>query len=159
MRRTLSLLVLAVVVVGGVFAACHFAVCRWRVVHAVHVEDELVWLRTEFRLTAPELAEVRRLHEGYLPACDAMCVRIAEARKELTVALAGSTNVTPVVEQRLAALAQLRAECQAAMLRHFYTVSRAMPPEAGRRYLTQMQAATLGQPASELAGGHSHDQP
>ena len=35
-------------------------------------------------------------------------------------------------------------ECQTQMLRHFYEVSQAMPPEQGRRYLAEMQRLTLG---------------
>jgi hypothetical protein len=47
------------------------------------------------------------------------------------------------------------------MLRHFATVSQAMPPEQGRRYLAEMKRVTLGtnglmeQSMSDHAG-HEH---
>ena len=59
-------------------------------------------------------------------------------------ALATATNVSPDIDQKLADIAGLRAQCQAAMLRHFVDVSRVMPPEQGRRYLVRMEQLTLG---------------
>jgi hypothetical protein len=50
------------------------------------------------------------------------------------------------------------------MLQHFINVSRAMPPEEGRRYLEEMKKITLGahaeieQSMSDPAGhAHGHD--
>ncbi len=111
---------------------------------AAQPADELDWLRTEFRLSAPELARVRALHDGYQPECAAMCQRIGEKNRELDALLSGSTSVTAAVEQKLAEVAALRAECQAKMLRHFHAVSATLPPEQGRRYLAEMQRLTLG---------------
>jgi len=61
----------------------------------------------------------------------------------------------------LSEIAALRARCQAQMLQHFITVSQAMPPEQGRRYLAEMKRLTLG--TNELmeqsmsgASGHEH---
>jgi len=48
------------------------------------------------------------------------------------------------VQQKLTELGELRAQCQAQMLQHFIAVSRAMPPEEGRRYLAEMERLTLG---------------
>jgi hypothetical protein len=47
------------------------------------------------------------------------------------------------------------------MLQHFATVSQAMPPEQGRRYLAEMQNLTLGtheQNEESMSGntGHEH---
>lgn len=36
----------------------------------------------------------------------------------------------------------MRSECQAEMLKHFFEVSRAMPPEQGKRYLAWVQEQT-----------------
>jgi len=50
------------------------------------------------------------------------------------------------------------------MLEHFMEVSRAMPPEQGRRYLAEMKRLTLGfhdeieQSMSESAGHEHHHQ-
>ena len=56
----------------------------------------------------------------------------------------GATNLSPEAAQKLAEVAELRAQCQAQMLQHFIDVSRTMPPEQGRRYLAEMQRLTLG---------------
>jgi len=54
-----------------------------------------------------------------------------------------STNeVTPEITKKLTEIGNIRQECQARMLKHFYAVSRAMPEEQGRRYLAEMQKLT-----------------
>lgn len=142
MRRSFLLLAAVVVVASGVFAAGHFAASRMRVAQARSQTDDLAWLRTEFGLNEGELVKVRTLHEAYLPECDRMCARIAAANHELASVLVASTNVTPAVQEKLNAVAVLRADCQAQMLRHFYEVSRSMPSEQGRRYLQMMTKKT-----------------
>jgi hypothetical protein len=106
--------------------------------------DDLAWLRREFRLGDAEMQRIRQLHEGYLPKCRENCARIADKKKELQTALDNAQGMTPEAQQKLAEVAALRAQCQANMLGHFYEVSRAMPPEQGRRYLAEMQRLTLG---------------
>ena len=73
-----------------------------------------------------------------------MCARIAEQNRQLKSLLDGATNVGPGIEQKLAEVAALRAECQAQMLRHFQEVARSMPEKQGARYLAEMQRQTLG---------------
>ena len=63
---------------------------------------------------------------------------------------------------KLSAIAALRAQCQAQMLRHFVAVSEAMPPEQGRRYLAEIKRLTLGsheqveQSMNTGTPGHEH---
>lgn len=144
MRR--SPFILLLVLAGGivVFAASYLLAQRVCAKHAGSTADDLDWLRQEFRLTDAEMTRVRSLHDGFLPQCGEMCRRIAVKKGELESALAGTTNVTAVAEQKLSELAALRVQCQAQMLRHFAEVSQAMPPEQGKRYLAEMQRITLG---------------
>ena len=144
MRRPLLVLLAALALAASVFTACYFTAARMRANAPVTPADELDWLRTEFRLNDAELARVRVVHNGYQPECAAMCLRIGDKNRELDALLAASTNVTSAVEQKLAEVAALRAECQAQMLRHFHRVSETMPPEQGRRYLAEMRRLTLG---------------
>lgn len=144
MRRPLLIILAALALAVGTFTACYFTAARMRPTAPVAPPDELDWLRTEFRLGDAELARVRALHDGYQPECAAMCRRIGEKNRELDALLAVSTNVNSAVEQKLAEVAALRAECQAQMLRHFHRVSETMPPEQGRRYLGEMRRHTLG---------------
>jgi hypothetical protein len=125
--------------------------------------DDLDWLRQEFRLSAADLERVRQLHEGYLPKCREFCARIDHSKQELHELIDAGTNGPTIIEQKLVEIGTLRAQCQAAMLRHFQEVSQAMPPEQGRRYLTEMQRLTLGfheqvehamSPASSPHGHH-----
>lgn len=148
---------LGVVVFGGSYLLAQ-RICTRQLANPA---DDLAWLRQEFRLSDAEMAFIRKLHDGYLPKCHAMCERIAAKKRELAEALADATNVTPVAEQRLAELGALRAECQAQMLRHFAEVSQAMPQEQGRRYLDKMRQLTLGshekvEESMSGAAGQSH---
>jgi hypothetical protein len=151
----LGALALGVALFGGSFFAGQRA-CRM-----TRSADDLSWLRDEFHLGDAEMARIQKLHEGYLPKCAEMCAKIAAKKSELETALGGTTNVSPVAQQKLAELAALRAQCQAQMLQHFNEVSQTMPPEQGRRYLAEMQRLTLGfheQTEQTMSGstGHEH---
>jgi hypothetical protein len=106
--------------------------------------SELLWLKEEFKLNDAEFQRISDLHAGYLPKCREMCGHIAVKSAELRAMLAATNKVTPEIEGKLAEIAGMRAQCQRNMLDHFYAVSRAMPPEEGRRYLEWIQAQTLG---------------
>lgn len=143
MKRSLTIVALALCVATATFAASYLIAQRLCARHVVQADD-LAWLRQEFSLNDADLARVRKLHEGYLPKCAEMCGRIAAKKQELEQALAGQTNLTTAAEKNLSELGALRAQCQTEMLRHFVEVSQAMPPEQGKRYLAQMQRLTLG---------------
>ncbi len=98
-------------------------------------QPELAWLKHEFNLGDAEFKRVSELHAGYLPQCMERCRRIDELNDKLSNTLASATQVTPELEKLLSERAQMRAACQAEMLKHFFEVSRAMPPEQGKRYL------------------------
>ena len=127
--------------------------------------DPLDWLRTEFHLNADQLARIRQLHDGYLPTCESHCDRIARLNASLKVVLEDREKgaASPEVSELLKQIGVARAECQAAMLRHFVEVSRAMEPEQGRRYLAEMQRLTIfshgnieASMSSEHPGDHGH---
>jgi hypothetical protein len=128
-------LLLAVAAYAGLFLA------RTAPRHA-EAPSELLWLRQEFSLSDQEFARIRELHEGYLPDCARMCARIAAANSELERLVLSTNEVTPEISKKLSEIGNIRQECQARMLKHFYAVSRAMPEEQGRRYLVEMQKLT-----------------
>jgi hypothetical protein len=113
---------------------------------------ELAWLRAEFNLSDSEFARISKLHLSYLPECEEMCVRIEALHHRLRAVVLDSTEVTPEIQRLLHEAAELRRECQLAMLQHFYTVSQAMPESDGKRYLARMQELTL-------SGGLFHHTP
>lgn len=164
MRRSILMIIAALLSGLAVFYAGHRAVelaCATQLGGSV---DDLEWLRIEFKLNEAELTRVRALHEGYLPVCREWCQKIDAQKQELRAALAETTNAAPLIEQKLRDLGILRAQCQAAMLRHFREVSEVMPPEQGRRYLAEMQRLTLGfhehlerSMAADKGAQHGHD--
>jgi chromosome segregation ATPase len=144
MRRPL-LILLAVLLAGAAIASASYLLARRICVRELASSgDDLAWLRDEFHLGDAEMQRIRQLHEGYLPKCRENCARIAAKKQELQAALDKAQGMTSEAQQKLAEVAALRAQCQANMLAHFYDVSRAMPPEQGRRYLAEMQRLTLG---------------
>ena len=144
MRRAVVILIGVLAVAVAIFGGSYF-LAQWLCArHMSNPADDLAWLRLEFRLSDIEMAQVRKLHNGYLPKCGEMCAKIAAKKREVDQALAGATNVNAAVEQQVMELCELRAQCQLQMLRHFAEVSQVMPPEQGRRYLVEMQRLTLG---------------
>jgi len=161
MKRPLLILVFGLLAASALFASSYFMGRRVCEVCTARSTDNLDWLRQEFHLNDADMAHVRELHNGYMPKCAEMCAKIAAKKQELDDALAGSTNISESAKQKLTELALLRSQCQAQMLGHFIAVSQAMPPEQGRRYLSEMERLTIGaheqteQTMSDHAG-HMH---
>jgi Spy/CpxP family protein refolding chaperone len=137
-----------IVVIGLIVAfvgyACTYLVCTGAQ-RSVEKKDgaALAWFQGEYHLTDAQFARVRELHEAYQPKCMEMCRKIDEKNVELQKLLAATNTITPEIKQTLNEAAQLRVECQQAMLAHFYEVAQVMPPEQGRRYLAWVRQETL----------------
>ena len=104
---------------------------------------ELAWLKKEFNLSDAEYGRIMDLHGAYLPGCRERCHRIAAKDAELKRLLAETNDLTPEIERAFSEAAQLKVECQIAMLKHFCAVSQTMPPEQGKRYLAWVQEKTF----------------
>ena len=132
-----GLLILALGLVGAVVAYCCVYLMGTAKPRAMmqSPQPELAWLKHEFNLGDAEFKRISELHAGYLPQCKERCLRIDELNNKLTEVLTSATQVTPEIEKLLNERAQMRAMCQAEMLKHFFEVSRTMPPEQGKRYL------------------------
>lgn len=161
MNRSLVILLGALALGAAIFAGSYFAAQRTTERCCARPADSLCWLQDEFHLGDAEMARIRALHEGYLPQCTEMCAQIAAKKRELESVLGSGTNLTAEAQAKLSEIASLRAQCQAQMLQHFASVSQAMPPAEGRRYLAEMQKLTLGsheQTEQSMSGetGHEH---
>lgn len=161
MKRPLLILIFALLAASALFGSSYFMGRRVCEVCDAKSADTLEWLREEFHLSDADMARIRQLHNGYMPKCAEMCARIAAKKQELDAELAGGTNVSAAAKQKLTELAVLRAQCQAQMLDHFVEVSRAMPPEEGRRYLSEMERVTIGfheqtEETMSTHAGHMH---
>jgi hypothetical protein len=138
------------IVFGGLIAAAIAFAGAWFVGSAPCREmasksdPELAWLQKEFQIPNSEFGRITKLHNEYSVACMKRCELIDAKNTELERLLASTNLVTPQIERTLQEAAQIRAECQSAMLQHFLEVSRTMPPDQGRRYLTWVINRTLG---------------
>ncbi|MBN9689035.1 MAG: periplasmic heavy metal sensor [Verrucomicrobia bacterium] len=139
-----GLLILAIGVVGAV--AAYFCVYLMGTARPRAMmkspRPELAWLKHEFNLGDAEFTRISQLHAGYLPQCMERCRRIDQLNGTLSSALATTTQITPEIEKLLRERAQMRASCQTEMLKHFFEVSRTMPPEQGKRYLAWVREHT-----------------
>jgi len=104
---------------------------------------ELAWLKHEYQLSDAQFAQVVQLHDAYHPKCAELCRRIDDQNAKVQKLLAATNTVTPEIQLALAEAAQLRVECESAMMQHFYEVSQAMPSDQGKRYLAWVQSETL----------------
>jgi len=143
MRRSLVIMVLGAAI--GIVAA---SATYWSMTarhRAVLRQDqpELAWLQLEFKLSPEEFARISALHQAYLPGCAELCQRIADCENRIRSLLDESDRLTPEIEALLVEAAHTRVECQKRMLDHFFEVSRAMPPDQGRRYLAWVKGKTF----------------
>ena len=99
-------------------------------------------MKKEFNLSAAEFARVSELHEAYLPRCKERCRHIAELNDRLLQLVTSGTEMTPEIEKLLTERGKMRSDCQAEMLKHFFAVSRTMPPDQGKRYLVWVRNQT-----------------
>ena len=154
MRR--GILILSLGVVGAAIAFCCFYLMGTATPRVMmrREQPELAWLQHEFNLNDTEMKRVSELHAGYLPQCKERCRRIDQLNIALTQVLATAIQLTPEIEKLLGERAQMRATCQGEMLKHFFEVSRTMPPEQGRRYLTLVRESTC---LHEMRMEHSSD--
>jgi DNA-binding transcriptional ArsR family regulator len=144
MKRRIAILLVLVAGIALIGGASYFvarSICASQMTRNM---DDLSWLEVEFHLSDDQMARIRELHLGYLPKCREYCARIAEKKEELQRHLAQDSAVNPEAQRCMTDIASLRAQCQIQMLTYFDEVSRAMPPEQGRRYLAEMQRLTLG---------------
>jgi hypothetical protein len=106
-------------------------------------QPALAWMQQEYQLSDAQLGRIRELQAAYQPKCAEMCRKIDEKNAQLCLLLARTNAVTPEIKQTLAQSAQLRADCETAMLGHFYEIAREMPPTQAGRYLAWVQQETL----------------
>ena len=135
MKKGVLILVFGFISAAAAYGCIYF-VCTSSVRSLQRSErPELAWLKEEFKLSDAEFTRVSDLHSAYLPQCRDMCREIAAYNVKLQTLLSGANDMTPEINAALTENSRLRAECQSMMLRHFFQVSRMMPPEQGRRYL------------------------
>ncbi len=160
MKKGALILIAGLLLGGAAFGGFYYlgtAPCRSMMQES---QPELAWLKQQFNLSDKEFARITALHDAYLPQCAERCMVIEEQNRKLKALLEKDPTVTQEVRELLAARAQTRAMCEAEMLKHFQEVSRAMPPEQGRRYLAWVQEQTVLRPQAmearhQMEGGQN----
>lgn len=107
----------------GIDPTLHSAVARG---------DAMEWLRADFHLTDEQFAQVKKLHEDYLPSCEEHCRLIREANEALKQSANQEPAARAAAEKRLQ---ELRTHCETAITRHVRQVAACMSPHDGQRYL------------------------
>ena len=153
MKRILPLVVIPILAAAAYFATRHLRHPGPMQAHPgtgaeemampATAKDGLLWLKSEFKLSAADYDRIANLHDAYLPGCMERCREIARVRRELFALIQENKNVTPELKAKLEESAQQRAECSAMMLTHFYEVAAAMPGPAAKRYLEWVTSETL----------------
>jgi len=142
MKKGLFILLLGLAVAAAAYGCVYFACTSSARRLAQGSKPELAWLREEFNLSDSEFKRISELHAAYLPKCAEMCGQVDAQNQRLRALLAATNQMTAEIESAIAERARLRGQCQRNMLEHFFQVSRAMPPEQGRRYLEWVQDKT-----------------
>lgn len=159
MKRSLVIILAALVLGAATYFLC-FRMATQPMRRIASVDNELVWLATEFHLTPEQTKRIAQLHSAYEPRCKEMCRKIAENNAQLDKLIAGGREFTPDMERLLRASAEIQIECRREMLTHIYAVAAVMPPKQGARYigLLKMQVLQPGTPHSPTAAvAHAHE--
>lgn len=151
MKRPWLIIIGGLILAGVAYACVYLQATAVQRAVAKSGRPELAWLQMEFQLTDAQLARVMELHNAYAPRCDEMCRTIDAKNAEIQKLLAATNIITPEIKQALAQAAEIRAECETAMLDHFYKVAATMPPEQAKRYLDWVQQQTL-KPSKMMPG-------
>ncbi len=124
MKRFLILIGLAVAVAAASFALTRGLMPRGE-------EDQMTWLRREFKLTAGQAAAVEKMQAAYQPVCAEHCRLIMEARDRLAAAPNDAAVQAEIV--------RLEQKCNEVTLEHLREVAAQMAPGQGRRFLTLVE--------------------
>jgi len=155
MRPVLILLLGALIGAGGYWVAFSSTGPKSAFIREDNM-PALGWLKQEFKLSDADYRKVCDMHREYLSGCAERCAKIDEQSARLRSLMADAQGVTAEIEQALAEVARLRADCQKQMLVHCFKVSQTMPPEQGRRYLEFVEKTIIGDAHSQMTSSAEH---
>ncbi len=126
MKRIVFILVAALAVGVGACVVVYF----WNVGRP---PEE--WMGKRLGLRGSKLEAFTLAHNRYASTCAEMCRKIQASDERLASLILGSRQVTPEIEEALAASDALRNECRRNMLAHFYEVAGMLEPSRQKQYL------------------------
>ena len=96
---------------------------------------ELVWLRTDLKLSDEQFSKVEQLHRDYRPVCAEMCHRIEQSRASLAKLAGAQDGMSEDLAKAIQMHGHVIAECKRSMLEHIYQTASLMDEQQARRYL------------------------
>jgi hypothetical protein len=143
MKRFFGILVLILLAGWGAWSVSYYTGLR-KVQPLVQSDQaQMEWLRQEYHLSDAQFVAIKKLHEDYEPVCVRLCEKVVDSQGKLARLIEANRTVTPDLEAALRECAQVKEECQQAMLGHVYRVSAAMSEEDGRRYVAMMETRVV----------------
>ena len=125
--------VLIFILCTGLAAGAAFMITRWAGAEkTLPVEEQLRWLKAEFRLSEAQVAAIKVLHEDYVPECRRHCGKIQEARKAAGAAAKNAAGGGAGAE---AELRRVETVCRDATRGHLLRVAAVMEPSQGERFI------------------------
>ena len=96
---------------------------------------ELVWLRTDLKLSDDQLSKVEKLHLDYRPVCAEMCRRISESQATVAKLAGAQDGMSEDLAIAIQNHGYVIAECKRSMLEHIYQTASLMDEQQSQRYL------------------------
>jgi hypothetical protein len=122
--------VLLFIICVSVVALTAFSITRWISTPTPLAETEqLAWLQSEFKLSPPQVAAIKILHEDYQPVCREHCKKIALARTALAHA---QPSEIAAAQLELTGIENI---CRDATRAHLQRVAAVMDPAQATRFL------------------------
>jgi len=153
MKRLVVIIALALSLGLGAYVVS-YAIARCTFCRMPDTQEPSSWLQQEFHLSDAQYSQVKKLEVDYHPHCVEMCDKIKQSHLALKNLILANRGMTPEIEAALQKEGAGQAQWRADMLRHFYDVSQAMPPDEGKRYLYMMEAQVFEPTSNALAAPH-----
>jgi hypothetical protein len=101
---------------------------------AARAGDPMMWLRSEFRLTDAQHAQIAQLHYDYAKVCGDHCFAIQQAMEAAAAVRKGKADPAKIAESDRR-VRELEKVCEQAIEKHLRAVAACMPSAEGERYL------------------------
>lgn len=135
MKHLVATVVLLAVAAGATGFIAFRTTSNDEVARALAKQDAMEWLRADFKLTDPQFAAIKKLHDAYSVVCEEHCreiMRAVRTRNELKAASQTDAHALATADGRVE---ELRLVCESAIATHVRECAAQMSPEAGQRYL------------------------
>jgi len=97
-------------------------------------DDSMLWLRSEFKLDAAQLAEIEKVHEAYQSVCEDHCALIMEQRAKLRRLKSEGAPEADIAAAQAEAK-RLDENCRASLEAHVRQIAGLIGGAQGERYL------------------------